>query len=93
LEESFCGDSNNNENQKIIKEQNELIETMKKEMNDLRNKYNYSEMRLKDLDEIKKEFADLSGALLKPKSDNSSQTEIDTAFNSGSSFISNYSND
>ena len=34
LEESFCGDSNNNENQKIIKEQNELIETMKKEMND-----------------------------------------------------------
>ena len=93
LEESFCGDSNNNENQKIIKEQNELIETMKKEMNDLRNKYNYSEMRLKDLDEIKKEFADLSGALLKPKSDNSSQTEIDTAFNSGSSFISNYSNE
>ena len=93
LEESFCGDSNNNENQKIIKEQNELIETMKKEMNDLRNKYNYSEMRLKDLDEIKKEFADLSGALLKPKSDNSSQTEMDTAFNSGSSFISNYSNE
>jgi len=93
LEESFCGDSNNNENQKIIKEQNELIETMKKEMNDLRNKYNYSEMRLKDLDEIKKEFADLSGALLKPKSDNSSQTEIDTAFNSGSSFISNISNE
>lgn len=47
LEESFCGE-NNNENQKIIKEQNELIEKMKKEMNELRNKYNYSELRLKD---------------------------------------------
>ena len=93
LEESFCGDSNNNENQKIIKEQNELIEKMKKEMNDLRNKYNYSELRLKDLDEIKKEFADLSGALLKPKNDNSTQTENDIIFNSNTSFISNISNE
>ena len=92
LEESFCGDSNNNENQKIIKEQNELIEKMKKEMNDLRNKYNYSELRLKDLDEIKKEFADLSGALLKPKNDNSTQTENDITFNSNTSFISNNEN-
>ena len=93
LEESFCGDGNN-DNQKIIKEQNELIEKMKKEMNELRNKYNYSELRLKDLDEIKKEFENLSGALLRPKNDNSTQTEgNDIAINLNSSFITNLTNE
>ena len=93
LEESFCGEGNN-ENQKIIKEQNDLIEKMKKEMNELRNKYNYSELRLKDLDEIKKEFENLSGVLLRPKSDNSSQTEGgDFSQNFSTSFISDASNE
>ena len=83
LEESFTSEALT-ENQKIIKEQNELIEKMKKEMNELRNKYNYAELRLKDLDEIKKEFENLSGVLLRPKIDNSVQTdnetELDTSF-------------
>ena len=94
LEESFCGEGNN-ENQKIIKEQNELIEKMKKEMNELRTKYNYSELRLKDLDEIKKEFENLSGVLLRPKSDNSCQTEEGDfiAQNFNTSFITNTTNE
>ena len=46
-------------------------------MNELRNKYNLSELRLKDLDEIKKEFQNLSGVLLKPKTESSTQTEND----------------
>ena len=93
LEESFCGEGNS-ENQKIIKEQNELIEKMKKEMNELRNKYNYSELRLKDLDEIKKEFENLSGVLLRPKSDNSSQTEEgEMPQNFNTSFITNTTNE
>ena len=94
LEESFCGEGNN-ENQKIIKEQNELIEKMKKEMNELRTKYNYSELRLKDLDEIKKEFENLSGVLLRPKNDNSCQTEEGDfiAQNFGTSFITNTTNE
>ena len=93
LEESFCGDGMS-ETQKIIKEQNELIETMKKEMNELRNKYNYSELRLKDLDEIKKEFENLSGVLLKPKIDDSTQTEgNDNLQNLNTSFITNITND
>ena len=93
LEESFCGEGNS-ENQKIIKEQNELIEKMKKEMNELRNKYNYSELRLKDLDEIKKEFENLSGVLLRPKSDNSSQTEEgEISQNFNTSFITNTTNE
>ena len=94
LEESFCGEGNN-ENQKTIKEQNELIEKMKKEMNELRTKYNYSELRLKDLDEIKKEFENLSGVLLRPKSDNSCQTEEGDfiAQNFGTSFITNTTNE
>ena len=91
LEESFCGEGNN-ENQRIIKEQNELIEKMKKEMIELRNKYNYAELRLKDLDEIKKEFENLSGVLLRPKSDNSTQTENDIN-NFNTSFISNTTNE
>ena len=91
LEESFCGEGNN-ENQRIIKEQNELIEKMKKEMIELRNKYNYAELRLKDLDEIKKEFENLSGVFLRPKSDNSSQTENDIN-NFNTSFISNTTNE
>ena len=91
LEESFCGEGNN-ENQRIIKEQNKLIEKMKKEMIELRNKYNYAELRLKDLDEIKKEFENLSGVLLRPKSDNSSQTENDIN-NFNTSFISNTTNE
>ena len=93
LEESFCGDGNN-DNQKIIKEQNELIEKMKKEMNELRNKYNYSELRLKDLDEIKKEFENLSGVLLKPKIDDSTQTEgNDNSQNLSTSFLTNTTNE
>ena len=94
LEESFCGEGNN-ENQKIIKEQNELIEKMKKEMNELRTKYNYSELRLKDLDEIKKEFENLSGVLLRPKNDNSCQTEEGDFIpqNFGTSFITNTTNE
>ena len=94
LEESFCGEGNS-ENQKIIKEQNELIEKMKKEMNELRTKYNYSELRLKDLDEIKKEFENLSGVLLRPKSDNSCQTEEGDfiAQNFNTSFITNTTNE
>ena len=91
LEESFCGEGNN-ENQRIIKEQNELIEKMKKEMIELRNKYNYAELRLKDLDEIKKEFENLSGVFLRPKSDNSTQTENDIN-NFNTSFISNTTNE
>ena len=91
LEESFCGEGVN-ENQKIIKEQNDLIEKMKKEMNELRNKYNYSELRLKDLDEIKKEFENLSGVLLRPKNDNSTQTE-DNIQNLNNSFFSNTTNE
>ena len=74
LEESFCSEAIT-ENQKIIKEQNEIIEKTKKEMNELRTKYNYAELRLKDLDEIKKEFQNLSGALLRPKMETSTQTE------------------
>ena len=91
LEESFCGEGNN-ENQRIIKEQNELIEKMKKEMIELRNKYNFAELRLKDLDEIKKEFENLSGVFLRPKSDNSTQTENDIN-NFNTSFISNTTNE
>ena len=94
LEESFCGEGNS-ENQKIIKEQNELIEKMKKEMNELRTKYNYSELRLKDLDEIKKEFENLSGVLLRPKNDNSCQTKEGDfiAQNFNTSFITNTTNE
>ena len=93
LEESFCGDGMS-ENQKIIKEQNELIEKMKKENNELRNKYNYSELRLKDLDEIKKEFENLSGVLLKPKIDDSTQTEgNDNSQNLSTSFLTNTTNE
>ena len=54
----------------------------------------YSELRLKDLDEIKKEFENLSGALLRPKNDNSTQTEgNDIAINLNSSFITNLTNE
>ena len=74
LEESFTSEALT-ENQKIIKEQNDVIEKMKKELNELRTKYNYSELRLKDLDEIKKEFENLSGVLLRPKIENYTQTE------------------
>ena len=76
LEESFTSEAIT-ENQKVIKEQSEIIEKMKREMNELRNKYNLSELRLKDLDEIKKEFQNLSGVLLKPKTESSTQTEND----------------
>ena len=91
LEESFCGDNSNEKNQKIIKEQNELIEKLKKEMIELRNKYNYSELRLKDLDEIKKEFENLSGVLLRPKNDNYTQTEDNDTSNQNlsTSFLTN----
>ena len=74
LEESFTGEAIA-ENQNIIKEQNEQIEKMKKEMSELRSKYNLSEIRLKDLDNIKKEFESLSGSLLKPKIDIETQTD------------------
>ena len=77
LEESFTSEVLT-ENQKIIKEQNDCIEKMKKEMNELRTKYNFSELRLKDLDEIKKEFENLSGVLLRPKIEVSTQTENDS---------------
>ena len=63
------------ENQNIIKEQNEQIEKMKKEMSEIRSKYNLAEIRLKDLDNIKKEFENLSGSLLKPKIDIETQTD------------------
>ena len=53
LEESFTGEALI-ENQNIIKEQNEQIEKMKKEMSEIRSKYNLAELRLKDLDNIKK---------------------------------------
>ena len=86
LEESFASEAIT-ENQKTIKEQNDLIEKMKKETNELRTKYNYAELRLKDLDEIKKEFENLSGFLLKPKNEAFTQTEnesqnqeLDTSF-------------
>ena len=86
LEESFASEAIT-ENQKTIKEQNDLIEKMKKETNELRTKYNYAELRLKDLDEIKKEFENLSGYLLKPKNEAFTQTEnesqnqeLDTSF-------------
>ena len=85
LEESFTSEAMT-ENQKIIKEQNELIEKMKKETNELKSKYNFAELRLKDLDEIKKEFENLSGVLLKPKIEASAQTEIETELDT--SFIS-----
>ena len=74
LEESFTGEALI-ENQNIIKEQNEQIEKMKKEMSEIRSKYNLAELRLKDLDNIKKEFENLSGSLLKPKIDIETQTE------------------
>ena len=74
LEESFTGEALI-ENQNIIKEQNEQIEKMKKEMSEIRSKYNLAELRLKDLDNIKKEFENLSGSLLKPKIDIETQTD------------------
>ena len=77
LEESFTSEVLS-ENQKIIKEQNDCIEKMKKEMSELRAKYNFSELRLKDLDEIKKEFENLSGFLLRPKIEASTQTDKDS---------------
>ena len=74
LEESFTGDVIA-ENQKILKEQEETIENLKKELNELKSKYNLSEIRLKDLNNIKKEYENLSGSLLKPKIDNEAQTD------------------
>ena len=74
LEESFTGDVLN-ENQKIIQEQNEYIETLKKELSEIKSKYNLSEIKLKDLNNIKKEYENLSGSLLKPKIDNGIQTD------------------
>ena len=74
LEESFTGEALM-ENQNIIKEQNEQIEKMKKEMSELRSKYNLAEIRVKDLDNLKKEFENLSGSLLKPKIDTETQTD------------------
>ena len=74
LEESFTGDVLA-ENQKIIKEQNDTIEKMKKEVNELRSKYNFAEIKINDLNNIKKEFENLSGSLLKPKIDKESQTD------------------
>ena len=74
LEESFTGEVLA-ENQNIIKEQNQIIEMMKKEMSELRSKYNLSEIKLKDLDNIKKEFENLSGSLLKPRTNSEAQTE------------------
>ena len=74
LEESFTGDVIA-ENQKIINEQNESIELLKKELNELKSKYNLSEIKVKDLTNIKKEFENLSGSLLKPKIDNEAQTD------------------
>ena len=74
LEESFTGDIIS-ENQKIIKEQNDAIEMLKKELNELKSKYNLSEIKVKDLTNIKKEFENLSGSLLKPKRDNEVQTD------------------
>ena len=44
-------------------------------MTELRSKYNLSEIRLKDLDNLKKEFENLSGSLLKPKIDIDTQTD------------------
>ena len=74
LEESFTGDIIS-ENQKIIKEQNDAIEMLKKELNELKSKYNLSEIKVKDLTNIKKEFENLSGSLLKPKNDMEVQTD------------------
>ena len=74
LEESFTCDVIA-ENQKIINEQNETIEIMKKEMNEIKSKYNLSEIKLKDLNNMKKEFENLSGTLLKPKIDKEIQTD------------------
>ena len=74
LEESFSGEVIS-ENQKIIKEQNGIIETLKKELSELKSKYNLSEIRLKDLENVKKEYENLSGSLLKPKVDNEAQTD------------------
>ena len=74
LEESFTGDVIA-ENQKIINEQNETIELMKKELNEIKSKYTLSEIKLKDLNNMKKEFENLSGALLKPKIDKEIQTD------------------
>ena len=74
LEESFTGEVLA-ENQNIIKEQNQIIEMMKKEMSELRSKYNLSEIKLKDLDNIKKEFENLSGSLLKPRTNSEAQTD------------------
>ena len=79
LEESFTGDIIS-ENQKIIKEQNETIETMKKDFHELQSKYNLSEIKLKDLNNIKKEYENLSCSLLKPKIDNEVQTD-DSIYN------------
>ena len=74
LEESFTGEIIS-ENQKYIKEQNEIIERLKKELNELKSKYNLSEIKLKDLENIKKEYENLSGYLLKPKIDDETQTD------------------
>ena len=74
LEESFTGDIIS-ENQKIIKEQNDIIGTLKKELNELKSKYNLAEIKVNDLTNIKKEFENLSGSLLKPKKDIEVQTD------------------
>ena len=74
LEESFTGDIIS-ENQKIIKEQNDIIESLKKELNELKSKYNLAEIKVNDLTNIKKEFENLSGSLLKPKKDTEVQTD------------------
>ena len=94
LEESFTGDVIA-ENQKIIKEQNDTIDKMKKEMNELRSKYNLAEIKINDLNNIKKEFENLSGSLLNPKIDKESQTDDSltlTNKNSGNNLKNNSSN-
>ena len=75
LKETIEKLTKNLKNQNIIKEQNQIIEMMKKEMSELRSKYNLSEIKLKDLDDIKKEFENLSGSLLKPRTNSEAQTD------------------
>ena len=74
LEESFTSDAIN-ENQTVIKEQNEVIEKLKKEMSELKKEYNYSLLKIKDFDSLKKEFDNLTTSLLKQKIDNEAQTD------------------
>ena len=78
LEESMCSESMNDK-LRVIKEQDESIKQLKREVSDISSKNNLLEMRLKDLNEIKSEFEALSQSLLKPKNEAETQTEFRAA--------------